>query len=119
MTSCSAIHAAADFGYGRACMEQAQIEILDPSAPPPLGGAQPTARLSSIAGKVLGIRRDSVWQSFTVFTDAIAQIARDSWKVRDVVFFDPGIRVGTTEEERRKVAGFARGVDLAIVGLGT
>ena len=95
------------------------IEVLDPTAPGPQGGAQPTARLTSWAGKVLGIRRDRVWRSFTHFTDAIAEIARERWKVRDVVFFDPGVRIGTTEEERRKVAGFVRAVDLAIVGLGT
>ena len=39
--------------------------------------------------------------------------------MRDVVVFDPDIRIGTTEEERRKVAGFVRDVDAAIVGLGT
>jgi hypothetical protein len=33
--------------------------------------------------------------------------------------FDPGIRVGTTDEERQKIAGFVRAVDAAIVGLGT
>ena len=39
--------------------------------------------------------------------------------MRDVIVFDPDARVGTTDEERRKVAGFVRDVDLAIVGLGT
>jgi hypothetical protein len=95
------------------------IDILDPTAPPPHGAALPTARPVSLAGTVLGIRRDRVWLSFTHFTDLIAEIARARWKVRDVVFFDPGVRIGTTEEERRKVAGFVRAVDLAIVGLGT
>jgi hypothetical protein len=95
------------------------IEVLDPTSPPPHGGARPTRRLASLAGKVLGFRRDRVWRSFTHFTDAMAEIARDQWKVRDVVFFDPGVRIGTTEEERRKVAGFVRAVDAAIVGLGT
>ena len=95
------------------------IEVLDPTTPGPQGGAQPTARLSSLAGKVLGVRRDRVWRSFTHFTDAIAEVARTQWNVRDVVFFDPGVRIGTTEEERHKVAGFVRDVDAAIVGLGT
>jgi len=79
----------------------------------------PTRRLPSLAGRVLGIRRDRVWQSFTHFSDVVATLARDRWQVRDVLFFDPGVRIGTTEEERRKVAGFVRAVDAAIVGLGT
>ena len=95
------------------------IDVLDPTAPAPRGAAQPAARLRSLAGKVLGIRRDRVWRSFTHFTDAIAEVARTRWQVRDVIFFDPGVRIGTTEEERRKVAGFVRAVDAAIVGLGT
>ena len=97
----------------------APIDVLDPTAPAPQGGAQPTPRLPSLAGTVLGIRRDRVWRSFTHFTDAIAAVARAAWHVREVVFFDPGVRIGTTEEERRKVAGFVRDVDAAIVGLGT
>jgi hypothetical protein len=100
-------------------MSGATIEVLDPTALPPRGGAQPTRRLASLAGKVLGIRRDRVWRSFTHFTDAIADLARERWRVRDVVLFDPGVRIGTTAEERQKVAGFVRAVDAAIVGLGT
>ncbi|HVN86936.1 MAG TPA: hypothetical protein VMW17_19055 [Candidatus Binatia bacterium] len=95
------------------------LEILDPTAPAPRGGATPNPRLPTLTGRVLGIRRDAVWKSFTHFTAAIADIARTRWGVRDVVFFDPGVRLGTTEEERRKVAGFVRAVDAAIVGLGT
>jgi hypothetical protein len=95
------------------------VDVLDPTAPAPRGAAQPVPRLPSLAGKVLGIRRDRVWRSFTGFTDAIAEVARTRWQVRDVVFFDPGVRIGTTEEERQKVAGFVRAVDAAIVGLGT
>jgi hypothetical protein len=96
-----------------------RIDILDPTAPPPRGGALPSARLASLAGAVLGIRRDRVWRSFIHFTDAVAELARARWGVRKVVCFDPGVRIGTTEEERRKVAGFVRAVDAAIVGLGT
>lgn len=100
-------------------MDGTQTEILDPTVPAPDAAEQPTPRLPSLAGKVLGIRRDRVWRSFTRFTERIAEVARDQWKVRDVVFFDPGVRIGTTDEERRKVAGFVRAVDAAIVGLGT
>lgn len=95
------------------------IEVLDPTAPAPHAAAQPTRRLSSLAGKVLGIRRDRVWLSFTHFSDRIAELARTHWEVRDVKFFDPGVRIGTTDEERQKMAGFVRVVDAAIVGLGT
>ncbi len=95
------------------------IEVLDPTAPPPQGGAQPTRRLASLEGKILGIRRDRVWQSFTHFSDTFAALARARWRLRDVVFFDPGVRIGTTDEERQKVAGFVRAVDAAVVGLGT
>jgi hypothetical protein len=95
------------------------IEVLDPTAPAPRAAAHSTPRLRSLAGKVLGIRRDRVWLSFTHFSDRIAELARTRWRVRDVLFFDPGVRIGTTEEERQKVAGFVRAVDAAIVGLGT
>jgi hypothetical protein len=95
------------------------IDVLDPTATAPEVVAQPTPRLQSLAGKVLGIRRDGIWVSFTRFSDRIAELARTQWRVRDVVFFDPGVRIGTTDEERQKVAGFVRAVDAAIVGLGT
>ena len=95
------------------------IEVLDPTAMAPGGVERPAPRLATLAGKVLGIRRDRVWQSFTHFTDAVAAHARVQWQVRDVVFFDPGVRIGTTDEERQKIAGFVRAVDAAIVGLGT
>jgi hypothetical protein len=97
----------------------AMIDVIDPTAPAPHAATLPTPRLLSLGGKVLGIRRDRVWQSFTRFSDHIADVARTQWRVRDVIFFDPGVRTGTTEEERRKVAGFVRAVDAAIVGLGT
>jgi len=100
-------------------MPSTVIDVLDPTAPAPQGATLPTRRLPSLAGKVLGIRRDRVWRSFTHFSDAIGALARKRWKVRDVIFFDPGVRIGTTEEERQKVAGFVRAVDAAIVGLGT
>jgi hypothetical protein len=100
-------------------MSDLDIEILDPTAPSPYGAAQPTARLASLRGAVLGIRRDRVWQSFHHFSDRIAEVARSQWGVREVVFFDPGVRLGTTEEEQSKLRPFAEGVEAAIVGLGT
>ena len=68
---------------------------------------------------MLGLRVDRTWRSFTLFTDVIRSQVPRLWAVRDIVVFDPGTRIGTTEEERRKVAGFVRAVDAAIVGLGT
>jgi hypothetical protein len=67
----------------------------------------------------LGIRKDRTWRSFTIFSEVIREEAPRRWGVRDVAIFDPGVRIGTTDEERQKVAGFVRAVDAAIVGLGT
>ena len=57
--------------------------------------------------------------TFTIFAETVRQEAPRRWGLRDVVLFDPGVRIGTTEEERQKVAGFVRDIDCAIVGLGT
>ena len=100
-------------------MTDATIEILDPTASGPLERLVLPARLPSLAGKVLGLRIDDTWQSYTRVADRFARLARERLRVRDVVVFDPDIRIGTGEEERRKVAGFVRDVDAAIVGLGT
>ena len=97
----------------------ATITVLDPTVRPPSEGSPEVERLVTLRGKVLGIRIDRAWRSFTHFANRMAVLARDRLGVADVVTFDPGIRIGTTEEERRKVAGFVRDVDAAIVGLGT
>ena len=95
------------------------IDVLDPTAPGPQQLLPLTPGLGTLRGRVLGIRADRTWKSFTVFSDVVRQAALQHWAVRDVVFFDPGIRIGTTDEERQKMAGFVRAVDAAIVGLGT
>jgi len=95
------------------------IDVLDPTASGPLERLPLPARLPSLAGRVLGLRIDDTWRSYTRFADRFAQLARERLRLRDLVVFDPDIRIGTTEEERRKVAGFVRDVDAAIVGLGT
>ena len=100
-------------------MTAAQISILDPTASGPLERIPLPTPLSSLAGRVLGLRIDDTWQSFTRFANRFAQLARERLNLRDIVFFDPDIRIGTTDEERRKVAGFVRDIDAAIVGLGT
>ena len=95
------------------------LTILDPTARGPSAVLPLPARLPSLAGKVLGLRIDDTWQSFTAFANRFARLARERLAVRDVVLFDPDVRIGTTDEERRKVAGFVRDIDAAIVGLGT
>ena len=96
-----------------------KIRVLDPTARPPQPGEPAVARLPTLRGKVLGVRVDHAGRSFTHFANRVAVLARQRLGVADVVTFDPGIRIGTTEEERRKMAGFVRAVDAAIVGLGT
>ena len=97
----------------------ATIGILSPVALGP-GEARPlTPRLPTLRGKVLGIRVDRAWRSFHEYADEVAHVARERLQVHDVVLFDPDTRVGTPEAESGKVAEFARGVDAAIVGLGT
>lgn len=95
------------------------IDVLDPTASGPLERLPMPERLPSLRGKVLGLRIDDTWQSFTRFANRFVEIARHRLQLRDVVLFDPDIRIGTTDEERRKVAGFVRDIDAAIVGLGT
>jgi hypothetical protein len=95
------------------------VRILDPTVAGPRTVVPAVPRLPSLRGKLLGIRVDRAWQSFNRFAGHVADLARARLGVRDVYVFDPGIRVGTTEEERRKVEGFVRAVDAAVVGLGT
>jgi len=100
-------------------MNQQTIEVLDPTAPGPPQRLPLAPALDTLAGRVLGIRVDHAWQSFTRFAETVRDEAPRRWGVRDVMLFDPGVRIGTTEEERRKLAGFVAQVDAAIVGLGT
>jgi len=100
-------------------MTGATIDVLDPTASGPLERLVLPAPLPSLAGQVLGLRIDDTWRSFTRFANRFAELARARLRVRDIVVFDPDIRIGTTDEERRKVAGFVRDIDAAIVGLGT
>lgn len=95
------------------------LAVLDPTALGPADRLVLPPRLATAADRVLGLRVDRAWPSFQRVAERFAALARERRHVRDVVFFDPDSRIGTTEEERRKVQGFARGVDLAIVGLGT
>jgi hypothetical protein len=78
-----------------------------------------TPRLPSLRGKRLGIRVDRAWQSFHWVADELATFARQQLGVRDVVLFDPDIRIGSPETETSKLAVFASDVDAAVVGLGT
>lgn len=95
------------------------IDVLDPTARGASALSPPVAPLDTLRGCTLGIRADRTWISFMRFADYLEEVVQERWGVRRVVRFDPGVRVGTSEEERRKVAGFVREVDAAIVGLGT
>jgi hypothetical protein len=95
------------------------IDVLSPVALGPADSKPLAARLASLGGKTLGIRVDRAWRSFHVFADEVGRLARDRLGVADVVIFDPETRIGTPEVESAKVVEFARGVDVAIVGLGT
>ena len=95
------------------------IEILSPVALGPTD-VQPLApRVQRLRGKVLGLRVDHAWRSFLQFADELRGLVRDRLGVADVVVFDPATRVGTPEAESGKVVDFARGIDAAVVGLGT
>ena len=95
------------------------IRILDPTAAGPREAKPLAPPVPALAGRVLGLRVDDTWQSFTHFAEKLREEALRRWRVRDVILFDPGVRYGTTEEERRKVEGFVRDIDMAVVGLGT
>ena len=95
------------------------IDVLDPTA---TGARELRPLVNSVEtlnGRILGIRADRTWHSFQRFAEYLEEVVPARWGVSRTVRFDPGVRVGTSEEERRKVAGFVREVDAAIVGLGT
>jgi hypothetical protein len=95
------------------------MDILSPVALGPADARPLVPPLAALRGRTLGIRVDRAWRSFHVFADEIAALARDRHGVRDVVLFDPDVRLGSPDAEGAKIATFARGVDAAIVGLGT
>ena len=97
----------------------ATIDILSPTAMGPTQSRPLVPRLSTLRGARLGIRIDHAWRSWWQAADEIASLARTELGVADVLVFDPESRIGRPEEESAKVADFARGVDVAIVGLGT
>lgn len=95
------------------------IEVLSPVALGPTDAHPLAPRLDTLRGKRLGIRIDHAWRSWQLAADELATLARAELGVADVVIFDPESRIGKPEEESRKVVEFARGVDAALVGLGT
>jgi hypothetical protein len=97
----------------------ARIAILSPVALGPSESRPLRPRLSTLRGKRLGIRIDHAWRSWWQAADEIARLARTDLGVADVVVFDPESRIGRPEDESAKVVEFARGVDAAVVGLGT
>jgi hypothetical protein len=97
----------------------ATINILSPAALGPAEAHPLTPRLPSLRGKRLGIRVDRAWQSFHWVADELATYAQQHLGARDVVLFDPDIRIGSPESESDKLRVFASDVDAAVVGLGT
>ena len=97
----------------------ATIDILSPTTSGPTESRPVVPRLTTLRGARLGIRIDHAWRSWWQAADEIATLARTELGVAEVVVFDPESRIGRPEEESAKVADFARGVDAAIVGLGT
>jgi len=97
----------------------AETTILSPVALGPSEAKPLSPGLASLAGKRLGIRIDRAWRSWRQAADEIAHLARTELGVGEVVIFDPEARIGRPEQESEKVVAFARGIDAAIVGLGT
>ena len=97
----------------------ATIQILSPVALGPAAARPLAPALPSLSGKRLGIRVDRAWRSFHWVADEVARHARAALAVRDVVLFDPDIRIGSPETESEKIRVFAADVDAALVGLGT
>ena len=97
----------------------ATIDILSPIALGPAESRPLRPRLSTLRGARLGIRIDHAWRSWWQAADEIGSLARAELGVAEVVVFDPESRIGRPEDESAKVVDFARGVDAAIVGLGT
>ena len=97
----------------------ASLRILSPATLGPTGAHAIAPPLASLAGRRLGLRVDRAWRSFHWVADEIATYARARLHVRDVVFFDPNIRIGSSQSERDKIRVFASDVDAAVVGLGT
>lgn len=97
----------------------ATVAILSPVALGPEAHRPLRPKLATLRGRVLGIRVDQAWRSWGEFADEVRRAAPAVLGVRNVVLFDPGIRVGTPDVESEKVHAFARCVDAAVVGLGT
>jgi hypothetical protein len=94
-----------------------RLIVLDPTAAPADEDLGPGPDAQELRGKVLGIRTDRVWRSF--------EWVIDEWSPRlaelgaDVRLWVVGNRIGEEgERTRRELEGFARDVDVAIVGLG-
>ena len=97
----------------------ATIDILSPVALGPATSVPVRPRRATLRGARLGIRIDHAWRSWWQAADELATLARTELGVAEVVVFDPESRIGNPEAESAKVVAFARGVDAAIVGLGT
>ncbi|MGH9031872.1 MAG: hypothetical protein ACRDZV_07050 [Acidimicrobiia bacterium] len=94
-----------------------RILVLDPTASPPEVDPDPGPDAGSLAGRTVGIRYDSTWQSFLW--------AVDEWEPRlhaagaDVRKWCAGNRIGDEgERTRAELESFVTDADIAIIGLG-
>jgi len=93
-----------------------RIRILDPTAAPPDAAPVDEPLAGRIRGKTVGIRLDRAWRSF----EWVADEWRRAFEAHGatVKLWVAGGRVGEEGERTRgELDGFARSVDVAVVGL--
>jgi len=94
-----------------------RIRVLDPTARPPEVSTDPGPAAGPLAGKRVGIRFDRTWQSFFHVKDEWRRELEAAGAL--VHEWEAGSRVGDEgERTRTELAEFAKGLDVAIVGLG-
>ncbi|MBM3674748.1 MAG: hypothetical protein FJW88_07275 [Actinobacteria bacterium] len=94
-----------------------RVRILDPTAAPPEVDAHPGPDAGSLAGKVVGLRSDTAWESYGWVLDEWAPRLRALGA--DVRRWRAGNRIGDEGVvTSRELADFASAADVAVVGLG-
>ncbi len=93
--------------------------VLVPTPSPATGGiAQASGGIGDLAGKVVGFRLDELWRSWDWVADEWSRVLRDLGA--EVVTWRASVdRVGDAAvRQAAELDDFARGVDLAVSGLG-
>lgn len=95
----------------------ARISVLDPTAAPPEGDADPGPDAGPLAGRVVGIRYDSAWRSWEWALDEWHQSLEAAGAT--VRLWSAGNRIGDEGEQTfAELAEFVDAVDVAVIGLG-